>query len=405
VDLLRNQLRKNIDEALNDSPICLLLGARQSGKTHMATQLSPKQENFFDLENMVDQTRLEENPQGELARLFGLVVIDEAQRLPAIFPVLRYLADRPGIPARFLLLGSASPHLMRGAGESLAGRVKYVEMGGFNVAEIDPPLHEQLWLQGGLPPSFLKEEPQSFNWRLDYLRSLIEQDLRKIAESRLPPATLRRLLLLLAQSHGKPWNASEAARILSIDSKTVQRHVDLFEGAFLLRLVPPFHTNIKKRLRKAPTLYFKDSGLLHALLGIRSQKELRSHREYGFSWEGFALEQVIRVLGLRESECFTYSVHSGDEMDLVVERGGIRYGFEFKATDSPTTTDSMRNSIRDLGLERVWVVHPGDRDYSLSDRINAVAARNLLRLGLHWDQNTNDPLPQTIGKGTQEHQS
>jgi predicted AAA+ superfamily ATPase len=385
MDIIRNQHRNEIVNALERAPICLLLGPRQAGKTHLARGLAPKPENYFDLENLVDQRRLEENPQGELSRLYGMVVIDEAQRLPALFPLLRYLADRPRNPAKFLLLGSAAPHLVRGVSESLAGRAAYVDIGGFDVGEIEPQYHETLWLQGGLPPAFLSDEPNSFNWRLDYLRALIERDLRDLAVMRMAPAALRRLLLLLAQSHGTVWNHSSAARLLSVDYKTVQRYLELFEDTFLIRLLPPFERNLNKRLRKSPKLYFRDLGLAHALLSIRSHRELNAHPLYGASWEGFALEQVIRVLGLRESECFTYAVHSGDEMDLVVERGGRRYGFEFKASASPGTTPSMHNSLRDLTLERVFVIYPGERDYSLHARIEAVAVKNLPRWRQNWE--------------------
>ena len=385
MDIIRNQHRNEIVNALERAPICLLLGPRQAGKTHLARGLAPKPENYFDLENLVDQQRLEENPQGELSRLYGMVVIDEAQRLPALFPLLRYLADRPRNPAKFLLLGSAAPHLVRGVSESLAGRAAYVDIGGFDVGEIEPQYHETLWLQGGLPPAFLSDEPNSFNWRLDYLRALIERDLRDLAVMRMAPAALRRLLLLLAQSHGTVWNHSSAARLLSVDYKTVQRYLELFEDTFLIRLLPPFERNLNKRLRKSPKLYFRDLGLAHALLSIRSHRELNAHPLYGASWEGFALEQVIRVLGLRESECFTYAVHSGDEMDLVVERGGRRYGFEFKASASPGTTPSMHNSLRDLTLERVFVIYPGERDYSLHARIEAVAVKNLPRWRQNWE--------------------
>jgi len=385
MDIVRNELRKDVSAALERAPVCLLLGPRQAGKTSLARAFAPAPENFFDLENMVDQRRLEENPQGELSSLYGLVVIDEAQRIPAIFPVLRFLADRPDNPARFLLLGSAAPHLVRGVSESLAGRTAYVDMGGFNVGEIEPQHHETLWLQGGLPPAFLNDEPNSYNWRLDYLRALIEQDLRDLAATRMTPAALRRFLLLLAQSNGAVWNHSAAARVLAVDYKTVQRHLELFEGTFLIRLLPPFERNLNKRLRKSPKLYFRDTGLAHALLAIRSQRELRSHPMLGASWEGFGIEQVIRVLRLRESECFNYAVHNGDEMDLVVERGGRRYGFEFKANDSPAATLSMHNSVRDLQLQKVFVIHPGDRDYFLNEKIEAIAIRNLPRLAQSWE--------------------
>jgi predicted AAA+ superfamily ATPase len=385
MDIPRNQLRGNVNAALGRSPVCALLGPRQAGKTHLARSFAPQPENFFDLENMVDQRRLEENPQGELSRLYGLIVVDEAQRIPSLFPVLRVLADRPENPARFLLLGSAAPHLIQGVSESLAGRTAYVDMGGFHIGEVEPQYHERLWLQGGLPPAFLKDQPDSHNWRLDYLRAVIEQDLRELAETRMPPAALRRFLMLLAQSNGTVWNHSSAARILSVDYKTVKRHLELFEGTYLIRLLLPFEPNLNKRLRKAPKLYFRDAGLAHALLGIHTSHDLRSHPLYGASWEGFGIEQVIRVLGLRETECFTYAVISGDEMDLVVQRGERKFGFEFKASDSPKATASMHNCLRDLALERVFVIHPGDRDFFLNDKMEAVAVRNLPRLAAIWD--------------------
>jgi uncharacterized protein len=283
-------------------------------------------------------------------------------------------------------LGSAAPQLVEGVSESLAGRAAYVDMAGFNVGEIEPQYHETLWVQGGLPPAFLQDAEASFSWRLDYLRALIEQDLRDLATMRVPVAALRRLLQLLAQSHGAVWNHSAAARLLSVDYKTIQRYIELLEGALLIRLLPPFERNLNKRLRKAPKLYFRDVGLAHALLSIRTYRELNTHPLYGASWEGFALEQVIRVLGLRESECFTYAVHSGDEMDLVVERAGRRYGFEFKASASPGATSSIHNALRDLELSRVFVVFPGERGYRLADKIQAVAVRELAELKGNWEE-------------------
>ncbi|MDR1280125.1 MAG: ATP-binding protein [Opitutaceae bacterium] len=387
MNIARNQLINEITDALNRSPVCLLQGPRQSGKTWLARQFPVKQGNYFDLENLVDQRRLENDPQGELARLHGLVVIDEAQRLPELFPLLRYLADRPANPARFLLLGSVAPRLLKGVTESLAGRVAHVGIAGFNVGEIEPEHHETLWVQGGLPPAFLKDASASFSWRLDYLRSLIELDLRDLTSTRVPPAALRRLLQLLAQSHGQVWNHAGAARLLSVDAKTVQRYIELLEGALLIRLLPPLERNLNKRLRKAPKLYFRDAGLAHALLSIRIFQDLNTHPLYGASWEGFALEQVIRTLGLREEECFTYAVHSGDEMDLVVERGGRAYGFDFKASASPGLTASMRNAALDLKLEHVFVVFPGiqEHGYRLSDNIEALPVHELAALRARWE--------------------
>ena len=385
MEVVRSQLVKEIHDALARSPACLILGPRQAGKTHLARLFQTQPDNYFDLENAVDERRLQEDPQGELSRLYGLVIIDEAQRMPSLFPILRVLADRPDRPARFLLTGSASFDLMDRASESLAGRVAFVDIGGFDVEEIEPAYHETLWLQGGLPPAYLQDEPSSYAWRQDYLRSLIGGDLRELAQIRIAPVALRRLLQHLAQTNGRVWNHSAAARLIDVEYKTVQRYVELFTGTFLLRLLPPFDVNLAKRLRKSPKLYFRDSGLVHALLGIRSQRELRAHVDYGFSWEGFALEQVIRVLRLRENECFSHAVHSGSEMDLVVERGGQRYGFEFKASESPGNTDSIREVLADLKLARVFIVHPGDRDYDLNERVRAVAARSLPTLRAHWD--------------------
>jgi hypothetical protein len=388
MEVIRRQLIQEITDALARSPICLILGPRQAGKTHLARHFQTQADNYFDLENLVDERRLQENPQGELSRLYGLVVIDEAQRMPNLFPILRFLADRPDNPARFLLTGSASPDLMEEASESLAGRVAYVDVGGFDVEEIEPAFHETLWLQGGLPRAYLQNEADSFNWRIDYLRSLVGEDLRELAEIRIAPVALRRLLQHLAQNNGRVWNHSAAARLLDIEYKTVQRYVDLLAGTFLLRLLPPFDVNLAKRLRKSPKLYYRDSGLVHALLNIRTQHELRERpADRGFSWEGFALEQVIRVLRLRESECFSHGVHSGSEMDLVVERGGRRFGFEFKASDTPGNTDSIREVIVDLKLTRVFVVHPGDRDYPINEQVHAVAARNLPAWRDRWEVN------------------
>lgn len=387
MDIPRIQMRKDITEALDRSPVCLLLGQRQTGKSHLAKGFGAVPQNYFDLESMVDERRLEENAQGELGKLYGLVVIDEVQRMPKLFPLLRYLADRKDNPAKFLLLGSVAPRLVSGVSESLAGRVAYVDLGGFNVSEIEPQHHERLWLQGGLPGAFLSDEETSFKRRLDYLKAVIEQDMRELAETRISPSSLRQLLSYMANTHGKVWNHAPAAQLLGVDGKTIQRYIELFEGMYLIRRLRPYHSNLNKRLRKSPTLYFRDAGLVHALLSIRSPLELSRHPIYGFSWEGFALEQVIRVLGLRpEEECYTYSVHSGDEMDLVVERGGQRFGFEFKASTSPGTTASMINSIRDLKLSKVYVIHPGEQDYSLSDSIQAVGVRNLVLLKDTWDK-------------------
>jgi len=370
-----------VERSLQENPITALLGPRQSGKTHLSRLLGAEPANCFDLENFSDLTRLQDDAMTALGRLSGLVIIDEVQWMPELFPLLRVLADRPGLPARFLLLGSASPELVKGSSESLAGRVSFIDMAGLHLGEVNAADYENLWLRGGLPRSFLAVSAEaSLRWRLDYVRTFIERDLRALAETKMSSADLRRLLLMLADSHGQPWNNSDAARTLGVNYKTIQRHVDLLCGAFILRELPPHLANVRKRLRKSSKYYFRDSGLLHALLALPSVERLQAYRGQGASWEGFALEQLVRVLELREEECFNYAVQEGAEMDLVVRRPRGLVGFEFKAGAVPRVTTSMIHSIADIGLEHVWVVYPGTRDFPLGDKIDAIGITNLGRL-------------------------
>ncbi len=377
----RPRLRVLVERSLRENPITALLGPRQSGKTHLSRLMGAEPANCFDLENFSDLTRLQDDAMTALGRLSGLVIIDEVQRMPDLFPLLRVLADRPGLPARFLLLGSAAPQLVRGVSESLAGRVSFIDMGGLHLGEVDPADYERLWLRGGFPPAYLASElERSVKWRLDYVRTFIERDLRELADTKLGSADLRRLLLLLADAHGQPWNNSDAARILGVNYKTIQRHVDLLCGAFVLRELPAFLPNVRKRLRKAPKYYFRDSGLLHALLALPSAEHLYAHRGVGASWEGFAIEQIVRLLELRDEDCFNYAVQEGAEMDLVVRRPEGWVGFEFKASSAPRVTASIRQSMEDAGLSRVYVVYPGEKDFPLGENIDAVGIRNLRRL-------------------------
>lgn len=380
-EVIRRRLRERIEKSLRSNPVVVLLGPRQSGKTHLSRQMGVVRENCFDLEDFSDLTRLQDDPMRALGRLSGLVIIDEVQRMPGLFPLLRVLADRPDLPARFLLLGSASPDLLRESSESLAGRVSFIDMAGFSLGEIESQYYELLWIRGGLPRSYLARiEEGSWKWRLDYLRTFIERDLRDLVETKMSSADLRRFLLLLADSHGKPWNHSEAARVLGVNYKTVQRHVDIFCGALVLRELPPMLVNIRKRLRKTSKYYFKDSGLLHALLSIDSEERLRTHRALGASWEGFAIEQIVRVLELREQDCFNYSVQGGTEMDLVVTHPSGLLGFEFKANSVPRATASMHQAIEDLGLKQVFIVYPGSRDFPMADKIDALGISNISSL-------------------------
>jgi predicted AAA+ superfamily ATPase len=381
----RHRLQQQVMASLGASPVTALLGPRQSGKTWLARTLRVPPENYFDLEDDVSLMRLESGPQSVLDRLTGTVVIDEIQRRPHLFTALRVLADRPEPRARFLILGSASPALLKEASESLAGRISFIDMAGFHLDELPPeelePGLERLWWAGGYPRSFLQPDKQlSHRWRLDYLRSLAERDLRELAESRLTSDQLRRLLLLVAHHHGQAWNDSAVASTLGITHKTVQRHMELLKAAFIVREMPPYFANVSKRLRKASRYYYRDSGLLHALLGLRDLLSVMSHPVHGASWEGFCIEQVIRGFELEPSSCFCYGVQSGTEMDMVVETSRGLVGFEFKAGPVPARTRSMLESIQDIGLRQVFVIHPGERRFDLGEKIEAVPIRQLATL-------------------------
>jgi predicted AAA+ superfamily ATPase len=383
--LPRFNLQERVMASLGHHPVTALLGPRQSGKTWLARTLRVPPENYFDLEDDVSLVRLESGPQSVLDRLSGVVVIDEIQRRPQLFTALRVLADRPEQRAKFLILGSASPALLKEASESLAGRVNYIDMAGFHLGELDPGDMEfawqRLWTAGGFPRAFLETDPElSHRWRQNYLRSLAERDLRELAETKMTGDELRKLLLLVAHQHGQAWNHSAVASHLGITGKTVQRHMELLKAAFIVREIQPWFANVSKRLRKASRYYYRDSGLLHALLGLKDHEAITTHPVQGHSWEGFCIEQIIRGLELDESRCFCYGVQSGTEMDMVVETARGLIGFEFKANPVPARTRSMTESIQDLGLERVFVIHPGERRYELDATIEAVPLKFLHEL-------------------------
>jgi len=367
----RSVRRIEVQTALDRSPIVALLGARQCGKTTLARELSTNERQIFDLESSVDRLALAAAPERTLGALRGLVVLDEVQTMPELLPVLRVLADRPGIPARFLILGSASPDLVRGASESLAGRVAFVYLSGFDVAEAGENMAQTLWQRGGFPRAFLApDDAASYAWRQDFIETFLSRDAASFGIA-LPPEGLRRFWTMLAHLHGGTLNAAELARAVSLDQKTAARYVDILAGAFLVRRLPPWFINTGKRLVRAPKVYVRDSGLLHALLGLRNGAEVFSHPRFGFSWEGFALEQVIRFLGA-ERDSYFWATHGGAELDLLVPRGGRHYGFEFKYEDAPRTTKSMRVALADLALDRLYVVYPGMRHFDLDDRITAL---------------------------------
>lgn len=364
-----------VRELLRQFPVVALIGARQVGKTTLARQLiagvrSPAA--VFDLESPGDLARLA-SPLLAFEHLTGLVVIDEVQRRPDLFPVLRVLADRPRRPASFLVLGSASPALLRQSSESLAGRIAYYELTPFSLDEVGPRSLERLWLRGGFPRSFLAAtDAQSLTWRHEFIRTYLERDLPQLGVT-IPAVTLRRFWAMLAHYHGQVWNSSEFARSFGVADTTVRRYLDLLASCFLVRQLSPWHENIGKRQVKAPKVYIADSGLLHALLDLDTVAKLETHPKVGASWEGFALDTTTALLRARPEECYFWATHAGVELDLLLRRGGRKLGFEFKRTDAPILTKAMRSAIEDLGLSHLYVIHPGSKSYPLDRRVTALA--------------------------------
>jgi uncharacterized protein len=371
----RSTLAIRVRSALRRSPVVALLGPRQCGKTTLARGIGEvAAERYFDLERSADLARLEQ-PETALGRLRGLVVIDEVQRRPDLFSVLRVLADRPRTPARFLVLGSASPDLMRQGSETLAGRIAFVEMGGFDLGELGSDALERLWVRGGFPRSFLaRSNADSTSWREDFIRTFLERDLGAMGVG-VAPAVLRRLWMMIAHYHGQIWNGSEIGRSLGESHVTVRRHLDLLTGALVVRQVPPWFENIGKRQIKSPKVYVRDSGLLHTLLGVASRADLEGHPKSGASWEGFVLEQAIAVVG--ERNAYFWGTQAGAELDLVILAGSRRIGVEVKYADAPTLTKSMHVARTDLGLDRLYVAYPGEVRYALEDWAEVVPVGTL----------------------------
>lgn len=347
-----------------------MIGPRQCGKTTIARQFVPSDSaNYFDLEDPVSLARLEE-PMTALAPLTGLVVIDEVQRRPELFPVLRVLADRQPLPARFLILGSAAPELLRQSSESLAGRMEIVAMSGFSLDEVGNEQQSRHWLRGGFPCSYLAaSENDSFAWLKSFTLTLVERDIPQLGIG-VPAAMLIRFWTMLAHCHGQIWNAAPPARSLGVSEPTVRRYLDLLEGVFMVRQLQPWHANLKKRQVKSPKVYFRDSGVLHHLLGIRGDRELLNHPACGASWEGYVIEEAIRVVSPDES--YFWATHNGAELDLLLVKNGLRIGIECKRTDAPRLTPSMRTSLTDLELDRLVVIYPGTRRYSLAEGIEVL---------------------------------
>jgi len=354
-----------------------LVGPRQCGKTTLARELvDPDSVNYFDLEDPASLARLSE-PMTALSPLRGLVVIDEVQRRPDLFPILRVLVDRKDDPARFLVLGSASGDLLRQTSESLAGRMERATIAGLSLAELGPETVERLWLRGGFPRSYLaSREEDSVAWRHHFIQTLLERDFPQWGV-RVPAQALRRFWTMLAHFHGQTWNAAEPARALGVGESTTRRHLDLLTDALMVRQLQPFHANLRKRQVKAPKVYVRDSGLLHQLLGIDSAKALLTHPKVGASWEGFAIEQVLRKEP--HDEAFFWATHQGAEIDLILRRSDRLLGVECKRTDAPRPTPSIRMALKDLGLKQVVVLYPGTRRFPLVEGAEAVPLLALRR--------------------------
>jgi predicted AAA+ superfamily ATPase len=376
--IVRSAATARLKTALEENPVCALLGPRQCGKSTLAQKFSDGREvRWFDLEDSGDRAALRQ-PELALSPLRGLVVIDEVQREPGLFAALRPLADRRGAPARFLVLGSASPTIVRGVSESLAGRVGFVDLGGLNLAEVGPKARDALWLRGGFPRSFLATtDTASARWRSDFLRTFLEQDLPQLGV-RTAAETVRRFWTMIAHFHGQVWNGAEFARALSASEPTARHYLDLLCGTYLVRRLQPWHTNLGKRELKAPKIYVRDSGLLHSLLGITDRDGLLSHPKLGASWEGFALEQILATCGAEDTDY--WATHNGAELDLVLFRRGKAWGVEFKVGDGPTMTKSLQIALGDLKLERAWIVHAGTKTYPVNERVDAIPLHKLHEL-------------------------
>ncbi len=377
--ILRPRPVSQVRRALKRSRVVALIGPRQCGKTTLARQIvSAESLNYFDLEEPESLARLDE-PMTALRRLRGVVVIDEVQRRPGLFPILRVLADRRPLPARFLVLGSASPGLIRQSSESLAGRIEIITLSGFSLGEVGEDALSRHWLRGGYPLSYLARSLEdSYSWRRLLVQTFLERDLPQLGVT-IPSVALLRFWTMLAHYHGQIWNAAEPARSLGVSEPTVRRYLDLLTGLFMVRQLKPWRANLAKRQVKAPKIYLRDSGLLHQLLGIRTRKDLLSHPKSGASWEGYALEELLKVADV--DEFYFWGTHGGAELDLLLVVNGRQIGVEFKRVDAPKLTRSIHIALDDLGLDHLAVIYPGDMIYPLADRVTVLPLTALAQGG------------------------
>lgn len=361
--------------AIRRSPVTALLGPRQTGKTTLARMFAEEKiATFFDLESIPDQRRLQ-NPEWVLGNPEGLVILDEIQLMPELFGTLRVLVDRPGQKARFVILGSASPEIIRNASETLAGRIEFVDLNGFDLAEVGSSNWESLWMRGCFPRSFLaKNEADSLTWREGFIRTFLERDIPQLG-IQIPATAMRRFWTMLAHYHAQTWNASELSRAMGVSDKTVRGYLDILTGAFMVRQLQPWYENTSKRQVRAPKVYLRDSGLLHSLLNIQDEHTLLGHPKVGASWEGYVIEQVLQIL--RPSEAYFWAVHNSAELDLLFFHKGKRYGMEVKFSEAPEITRSMQIALHDLDLSHLWVIYPGADAYQVEKKISVLPLQKI----------------------------
>ena len=370
----RSHYLNQLDIALSRSPIVALIGSRQVGKTTLARAFTKgKNATFFDLESEPDRQQLA-NPELVLGALEGLVVIDEIQVMPQLFNVLRVLVDRSD-QARYLILGSASPDLIRHTSQTLAGRVEFIELPGFSLAEVGLDSWRKLWVRGGFPRSFLaRDEADSVAWKEGFVRTFLERDIPQLGIT-IPAIAMRRFWTMLSHTHGQTWNASGLAQSMGLSGKTVRSYLDILTGTFMVRQLQPWFTNIRKRQVKSPKIYFRDTGLLHHLLSLSDERDLLRHPSVGASWEGFALEEVLKTVS--PSDAYFWATYAGAELDLLFNERGQRFGVEMKFSEAPKITKSMHVALEDLKLKHLWVLHPGQKTYPMTTNITSLAIYDL----------------------------
>ena len=367
--LERPSYLEHLQTAIIRSPVTALLGPRQCGKTTLARMFSQgRQATFFDLESVSDQRRLQ-NPELALGSLEGLVVLDEIQTRPELFQVLRVQVDLPDNKARFLILGSASPQIVKNVSETLAGRVEFIEITGFDLSETGPDAWKTLWLRGGFPRSYLADsEADSLTWREGFIRTFLERDIPQLGIN-VPSTAMRRFWTMLAHYHGQTWNAAQIGRSMGLSDKTIRSYLDILTGTFMVRQLQPWFVNIGKRQVKSPKIYFRDTGILHSLLDIQTEQGLLGHPAVGASWEGYVLEQILSHV--KTAQAYFWGTHNGAELDLFIVYEGKRYGFEIKFNEAPKLTASMKSALDVLNLDHLWVVYPGQHRYPIEKKITA----------------------------------